>query len=254
MLFLSRQKFLKLILVGSTLLLALIITGCSGLEDELPENFGIPPTVASEFAVPTAAATPTKLPTLTPITNPTATPELPLKTIVIFDDGFQNGWELVGEDLFTEVTEEIIYDGAASLKVSPRLGFSRLYIVAGEQNRRPIRREDIITVSFYLNGGSTPIGFEDMTITAQGSNANTFWTRGDRSAITTSDSFFSETQLAFLGISEIPENTWARVEFQPLEQQFDPVYNNFTGFYLANSSTLLTPYYIDRIEILMVDV
>lgn len=252
--FLNKQNLRPAWLAALTALLSLVITACGLLEEEPIRNVGIAPTIASEFSIPTAAPTPTKLPTLTPITNPTQTPELPLKTIVIFDDGFQNGWELVGDDLFTEVTEEVTYDGSAALKISPRLGFSRLYIVTGEQNRRPIKRDDILLVSFYLNGGSSSIGYEDMTITAQGSNANTFWVRDDRSAITTSGAYFSETQLAFLGISTIPANTWARVEFQPLEQQFDPVYSNFTGFYLANSSSLLTPYYIDRIEILMVDI
>ncbi|MFT5193117.1 MAG: hypothetical protein ACI9EW_001187 [Cellvibrionaceae bacterium] len=234
--------------LGALLLLSVATTSCK--EDE---KFSGIPTIASQFSAPTPQATITRFPTLTPVHHETATPGLSLKTVVIFDDGFKNGWGLIGNDLFSEITEELTYDGDTSIKITPRLGFSRFYIISETENSPSIRREDIITVSFYLNGGSTPIGPEDMTITAQGSNTNTIWVQNDRSAIVESGISFSETQLAFLGISVIPADTWARLEFLPQEQEFDPFYTNFTGFYLSNSASLMTPYYIDRIEILMID-
>ncbi|MEM8856928.1 MAG: hypothetical protein AAGD96_01320 [Chloroflexota bacterium] len=221
-------------------------------EEDPGEYLGIP-TIAPEFGTPTPRPTFTRLPTLTPPINPTATREVALKSIVVFDDGFRNGWGVETDDLFAELVEENRYDGTQSLKVTPRLANSRIYIVANSDISTPVRREDIILVSFYLNGGPIPISFDDITVTAQGSNTNPYWLEDDRSAFTSAGATFQETQLAFLGISVIPEDTWARVEFSPLDQEFDPVYRNFTGIYLTNSPTLITPYYIDRIEILMVD-
>lgn len=227
-----------------------LLTSC---EDESDFGVGVVPTIAPEFDLPTPRPTFTRLPTLTPPTNPTATRELPLRSIVIFDDGFKNGWGYEADNLLVEVVDENRYDGDLSLKLTPRLANSRFYIVATSELNEPVLREDILVVSFYLNGGPSPIAFDDITVTAQGSNTNIFWSEGDRSALTTAGASFSETQLAFLGINVIPENTWARVELSPLDQEFDPVYRNFTGFYLTNSVSLITPYYVDRIEILMVD-
>lgn len=241
------QHLFRALLIVFVFICTAILAACRAEDEEL----GIP-TIAPEFSVPTALPTFTPLPTLTPIANPTATPELPLRTIVIYDDGFRNGWDFVAEDLFAESYSEIVFDGSAAMQVSPRLAFSKLYIVADSSNIEPIDRDDIINVSFYLYSDSA-IAFDDMTITAQGSNANIYWLENDRSAITTSDAYFSETQLAFLGIGTIPEQTWARVEFLPQEQQFDPVYDYFTGFIISNSPTFQSPFLIDRIEILMVD-
>ncbi|MFK7804091.1 MAG: hypothetical protein AB8G95_20830 [Anaerolineae bacterium] len=241
-----KLRFSQLLFIGTFFLLALLITACE--EDNL--NSGIP-TIAPEYLDPTPMATFTRLPTLTPITNPTATRELPLKTIVIFDDGFKNGWEMVPEDVFAEFTNELVYDGENSIKVSPRLDGSSIYIVVGPDSRVPIRREDIINISFYLNGASAPISFDEMTITAQGSNVSTSWNKNDRSAITSSDAVFQRTQLAFLGVSSIPADTWGRVEFSVQDQLFDPLYENLTGFYLSSYSNDLAPFYVDRIEILL---
>jgi len=245
----KQLRFSQLIFIGTLLLLTVFITAC----EEENKNIGVIPTIAPEYLDPTPIPTFTRLPTLTPVTNPTATPELPLKTIVIFDDGFKDGWQMVTEDLFAELTDELVYDGGTSIKASPRLDGSSLYIVTSPDNRVPIRREDILTISFYLNGASTPISFDEMTIAAQGSNINTYWSEDDRSAITSSDAVFQRTQIVFLGLSSIPADTWGRIEFPIQEQLFDPLYENFTGFYLSNYTQDLAPFYIDRIEILLVD-
>lgn len=231
-----------------SLLIITILVACQPEDDSI----GVIPTIAPEFEVPTPIPTFTALPTLTRIANPTPTAELPLKTILIYDDRFAPGWGLVGEDLLSEETEEVTFDGNQALKITPRLAFSQFYIVSTNDNREPVFRDDIIAVSFYLRSAEA-IAFDDMTITAQGSNDNIYWIEDDRSAITTSGARFEDTQLAFTGLGTIPPDTWARIEFLPQEQQFDPVYRNFTGFYLSNASTFLAPYYIDRIEILVVD-
>lgn len=242
------KKIVRSGLLIFSLLLITIMVACEP-EDE---SIGAIPTIAPEFSVPTPIPTFTALPTLTRIANPTATPELPLKTILIYDNKFEPGWGLETEDVFVETSEDITFDGSQALKVSPRLAFSKLFIVTTGDNRQPVFREDIIAVSFYLRSAE-PIAFDDMTITAQGSNDNIYWIENDRSAFTTSDVYFADTQLSFLGLGTIPADTWARVEFLPQEQQFDPVYRNFTGFFLSNASTFLESYYIDRIEILVVD-
>lgn len=245
----SQKK--KIISFGTIILGLLLITVLVACEPE-DESIGVIPTIAPEFEVPTPIPTFTALPTLTRISNPTPTPELPLKTILIYDDQFVPGWGLVGEDLLSEPSEDVAFDGTRALKITPRLAFSQFFIVATSDNREPVFRDDIIAVSFYLRS-TEPIAFDDMTITAQGSNENIYWIEDDRSAITTSGARFEDTQLAFTGLGTIPADTWARIEFLPQEQQFDPVYRNFTGFYLSNASTFLAPYYIDRIEILVVD-
>ena len=243
----KHKTFLRLFSILSIFTLVAVLASC----DSQPESFEIP-TIAPEFLLPTALPTFTPLPSLTPIANATATRELKFRTIVVYDNGFKNGWDMEGEDLFVEPVEDIVYDGNRALKVEPRLAFSRLHIVATEQNQDAVLRGDIVNISFYLRS-SEPIAFDDMTITAQGSNDNIFWGKNDRSAITTSGVSFEDTQLSFLGVGTIPEDTWARIEFAPQDQRFDPVYRFFTGVYLSNSSTFLAPYYIDRIEILMVD-
>ena len=243
------KKIFRLTFFILSTLIFTFVASCSLLEDE---KCGGGSTIAPEFGTPSPVPTFTALPTLTRISNPTATPEVPLKAIVIYDNGFAKGWGAVTEDLLLETSSDITFDGDEALKITPRLAFSRLFIVATEQNTEAVLRNDIEAVSFYLRSGQD-IAFDDMTITAQGSDANIFWIEDDRSAISRSGGFFSETQLSFLGIGTIPADTWARIEFLPLEQQFDPVYRNFTGFYLSNSETFLEPYYLDRIEILVVD-
>ncbi|MEM9773082.1 MAG: hypothetical protein AAF902_00780 [Chloroflexota bacterium] len=246
----SKKALIQFLTIVFVLLSISLLAAC---EEESDLGVGVVPTIAEDFQLPTPRPTFTRLPTLTPPTNPTATQEVPIRSVVVFDDGFKSGWGFETEDLFAELVEENRYDGTQSIKVTPRLASSRFYIVANSDLNDPIRREDILLVSFYLNGGPSAISFDDITVTAQGSNTNIFWSENDRSAFTTAGATFAETQLSFLGISVIPAETWARVEFSPLDQEFDPVYRNFTGIYLTNSGSLLTPYYIDRIEILMVE-
>ena len=98
--------------------LILSITAACGLLDE-NDNVGVIPTIAPEFGTASPMPTFTALPTLTPIANPTATPELPLRTIVVFDDEFARGWGVVTEDLLLEDSTELSFDSSFNCLNSP---------------------------------------------------------------------------------------------------------------------------------------
>ncbi|NJM04959.1 hypothetical protein HC891_00090 [Candidatus Gracilibacteria bacterium] len=129
-----------------------------------------------------------------------------------------------------------------------------IFFTLAEDADAPIRREDVLGLSFRINGGADYIGNDELAVSVIGSNAVPYFTRDKTTAQERADADleFSETRLYFLDINtDIPPDTWVEVVVWLDNLIFDPDYKYVTGFYIKNAPSFLNTYYIDEVKLLV---
>ena len=238
--------------VLTVLLIAAGLVGCGG-ETALPP----PPTISTFF---TGTAIPTIRPTFTPdgfglpTQTPRPTPDISYRNIVIFDDEVSDNWRLDADRMDFEITNRVVYSGSNAIRVSPEDDFAAFLVVVDEFTQIAYPKESIWGYSFYLSGGSGFLGHEDYALAAQGSNFYEYWLAFDESARVGEGPIFSESLLYYFQLNNaIPPNTWVQIEVALDDLIFDPPYSFFTGFYMKNDFGVSDTFYIDQIELILVE-
>jgi hypothetical protein len=217
------------------------------------------PTVASVFfEKETSTPHPTKTanPTLAPAPARTAASWDDVALIPVFVDALEPDWHLLENQgmVFDLENSEIVRSGTSAIKVSPQLDFSRLFFVLNPDSNNAYQRKHMVGLSMWINGGENWIGLSSLAFTITGSKIYPYWDEKDRSAYIDGKFPFSETRLYFMGFnSDIPPNTWVKVELFMEQLIFDPYYDYITGFYIKNDQGIYDTFYIDDVHLLMMD-
>lgn len=205
-----------------------------------PAESTLPPQVTAELQPPTLASAP---PTLIPTQ---------IITITIFDDTLNSSWQLLDTEGMTGdlASTDEVHTGRYSIAMTPSEDLSTLYFAVRSDAKDIYPQDQVLTLSFWLNGGNDFIAPEDLAVAIIGSNDYPYWVEGDKSVYIDEEFPFSETRLYFLDINNsIPEHTWVQVIVTLDELIFDPAYNYVTGFYLKNNEGFYNTVYIDDIEL-----
>jgi hypothetical protein len=228
------------------------------------------PTVAGIFKpdlTSTARAVPGKQPTESPdIANPLPTQPQDQAVVsedpqssngetdkTIFTDQLDANWTTVGQDVDINLnnTKET-FQGKQSIEVTPKKGFGSAYFVLGPNNTTAYTRSQILGVKFKLTGGDNSIEPSDLAIAILGSNQYTYYAANDHSVTSQYDPVFPETRLYHLQINQtIKPHVWVDITVWLDDLLYEPVYNNFTGFYIKNDETYLQKYYIDDVQLVL---
>ena len=251
---------------------ALLLLGCSqsGAADGDPLQTVAPPTVhpgltggntqaapgATAHATAGAAAPP---PTFEP-TAPaaTVTPETPVaRTITIFDEALDPDWTLSYSTPAEPVIESgVAYQGEVALAFSPTRAYAELIVALREDAALTLRRDEVISVQFWVNAGDGVIETGDLGLIVTGSDALTYYDPDDNSVEALVDECdpFCFTRLYFLGFNRaIPPDTWSEVRLRVDALQFDPLTEYVTGFIIASGETRYQTIYIDRVEVTLLE-
>jgi hypothetical protein len=234
---------------------------CSASEPAL-EVQPATPTVSALFdVVPTSAPIPVA-PTSTLVSEPAPSDTVPARVdetideLVIFDDALAADWSL-DESWSSELVldeETIVFAGAEAIAVTPQRERGAIFFTLSEDAEAPLRRDDVLGVSFRISGGAGYIGNDELAVSVVGSNALPYFTREKTAAQERADADleFSETRLYFLDINtDIPPDTWVEVVVWLDNLIFDPDYEYVTGFYIKNAPSFLNTYYIDDVKLLL---
>jgi hypothetical protein len=195
-------------------------------------------------------------------TSPGATPQPTRPTdknvrFVVYNELLNSNWTLDNSYgmAFQLGDETVAHRGDNSIAVSPRENYGALFFTVREDAKIQFPRERVLAISFWLYSGDDVIEIDDLLVQVQGSNENPYWTEDDNSAGgSREDAFFSATRLYYLGITNtIPPETWVKVELWLDNQVFDSDYKYLTGFAVFNDEMFLRTYYIDEVEILMLE-
>ena len=236
--------------------LCLLIVSCSPeeIDFKLTEEARAIPTTHPLFASPEATVdgevenrtlvteTPRIIPTINPVAPLTA-PDLVDRTQIInlpiFADTLEPNWALL-EYPGMEVDladEKVVHNGRMAVSMTPVDDFSRLFFVVDVNTEREYLRDEVLGLSFWLNGDNTRIELENLAVTVVGSNISPFWIGGDDSVVNETPvlPLFSETRLYDLNLNRsIPPYTWVEVQVWLDDLLFDPDYKYVTGFYIQN--------------------
>ncbi len=223
----------------------------------LTQNTAAVPTVASLFGPqesPTPRPLPTSFPTLPPF-RPAITRSQGI-TATIFTDDLNADWEIVpypGAVIDTS-SQLRTYEGEKSIAFTPEADFTQLFFALKLDAETAYRAEDVLGVSFWLNGGDDFIPLDQMALAVIGSNAYSYWNEDDNSVDLPLGETFSETRLYFLDLNRsIPPNTWVEV-YLPLDTLiYDPEYRYVVGFYLKNDEGFRNTVYVDNVSLLLVE-
>ncbi len=195
--------------------------------------------------------------------KPTAYPTVPVPTpdveyiqateIPVFTDSLSEGWALrasSGVDVDSEA-DKYVYEGDVSIAMTPNEDFGTM-MFAVEPEAEPIRRDELMGVSLWLNSGDDFLAMDEMSVTLIGSNEYTHWVPNDDSVIIDDNSFFSETRLYFLGLNRsIPAGEWVEVIVWLDNLPYDPDYTYLTGIYLKNDEDVRQTVYIDQVSLII---
>lgn len=230
-----------------------------------PEDFHITGGVESIFAAP-AAADPynqrnTPTPTVSAAGGPStptpaaASPEIETTTITLFDESVHADWEIIDiQSMDVEMTSTQALRGRTALALTPTDEFQQFFMVVRKNARSIYPRDRVLGLSLWINSGDEALYPEDLALTVVGSNRYPYWLAGDRSVAGDDENIFSETRLYFLGINtEIPPQTWVEVQVWLDDLLYDPDYEYVTGFYIKNDSLFQRTFYVDRIELILLD-
>jgi hypothetical protein len=208
---------------------------------------------AEETPVPTQQETSETLPTPTSLIPSPVLSQTEVITITIYDDQLNPGWKLVDtEGMSADLSStDYVHTGEYAIAMTPSQDFSTLYF-AVQMESEPYPQDQVISISFWLNGGTDFIAPEDLAVTIVGSNRYSYWVADDKSVYTNDEFPFSETRLSFLDINRsVAKDTWFDVILWPDELLFDPIYENITGFYIKNDEGFFNTIYIDDIQLTM---
>ncbi len=208
----------------------------------------------SSTSQPLPSPIPTSLP-FTPTSVPQPTREL-LTSIDIYADSLDPDWTIqedMGMDVEMDVTD-VIRGGRTAVSLTPNRDFGMAFFTINENSRQPYLRDEVVEISFWLNGGNRAIDPNSIIVTMAGSNNFPYWVEDDKSVINRGDtpSPFSKTQLYFLGFDNaIPPQTWVEVRIRLDELLYDPEYRYVTGFFIQNDEGFFQTIYIDDVKIKM---
>ncbi|MFO7682867.1 MAG: hypothetical protein R6X34_22740 [Chloroflexota bacterium] len=176
-----------------------------------------------------------------------------LITKTVYDDALDVNWELLPEEGMDVDLESMAHvrNGRYAIAMTPLDTWQRLYFAVRQDAAVSFPANDVLAISFWLNGGSDYIELHDLAFTVVGSNDYPYWVEGDRSAYYDDEFPFSETALYHLDLNgSIPPNTWVQVEVYIHELIYDPDYRFITGFYLKNADDFFNTVYVDDINII----
>lgn len=244
------------------LLLLLLVAGC-GANISAPRPAGpLPtPTVAAMFN-PVAIATPAPIPTSAPVSFPPreVDPDKQFEEIVIYDEELRAGWSLEqssGVRYDTAVSGRT-YSGSFATSITPLQEAGEFFLTVERGAQEVYTRDQVIGVSFWLNGGPFPISNDSLVMAVVGSNDYTYWVENDPSImlsgrVTQADAeLFSPTRLYYLGVNRtVPANQWVEVINWLDDRIYDVDYKYITGMYIRSDRTFFNPFYIDRITLLV---
>ena len=214
------------------------------------------PTVASlfgwrELSTPRPSSVP--LPTLAPYRPVLIQPEDEI-TFTIFADEMNSDWEILENPKSTVnlANDLYVFEGEKSIAFTPEADFTSLFFAVREDAETFFRAENVIGVSFWLNGGDDLIALDELAVSVIGSNKYPYWNPDDTSVKFPQGETFSETRLYYLGLNRsIPPDTWVEV-YLPLDILiYDPVYNNVVGFYLKNDEGFRNTIYLDNVRLIL---
>lgn len=203
-------------------------------------------------------ATPRPIPTLIPITPSSTQNALAeqLLDINIYTDDLNPDWVIQeghGMDIDAHHTA-IVHGGRTAIAATPTQGYGLLFFAIGANTNRYYLRDEVVEISFWLNGGDSAIALDDLLVTILGSNRYPYWVDGDNSVVNTNDNLplFSGTRLYFLDFNRpIPPQTWVNVRVRMEDRIYDPDYQYVTGFYIKNDEDFFETVYIDDVQIKM---
>lgn len=214
------------------------------------ENTPTPDGLAPETF--TATATP---PLLT-VPPPAEVTPLQVITTTLYADALSPNWQILDtEGITSDLTStDEVHTGRFSIAMTPSEDLSTFYFVVREDAQESYPQDQVLTLSFWINGGDDIIAPEDLAIAIIGSNDYPYWVEGDKSVYTDDEFPFSETRLYFLEFNtSIPSHTWVQVLVTLDDLIYDPVYNYVTGFYIKNDVGFYNTIYVDDIELVLLD-
>ncbi len=203
--------------------------------------------------------TPHPIPTSIPVTVPptqNAVQEEHFLDIDIYVDDFDPDWIFL-EDGGIEadtINDDIVRSGRRSIALTPEYGWGIAFFAIDKNASQIYLRDEVVEISFWLNGGDDIIELDDLLVTVVGSNNYPHWVDGDNSVINTSDDrpLFPGTRLSFLGLNHpIPPQTWVEVRVRLDSLIYEPDYQYVTGFYIKNDEEFLQTVFIDDVKIEM---
>jgi hypothetical protein len=215
------------------------------------------PTVASFFEV---VPTNTLYPTVTPIIT---TEEAPLRigvlenqpiTITVYANTLNPNWRIINSrrTVVNADSTDFVHSGDHAVALKFNDDFETAYFAVSPDSTETYLRDNVLAVSFWLNGGKNALTTSDLGVTVFGSNTYPYWVAGDNSVTNVVDPVFSETRLYDLGINRtIPPDTWVKIEVWLDDIIYDPLYSFFTGFYIKNDQGFLNTIYIDDVTLLV---
>lgn len=197
-------------------------------------------------------------PTGEPAPSATSRPVITSSTFMtrtIFGDELNEHWSLQNSQWVTITHEtEWVYDGTESLSFVPYEDFASLFFTVRQNKDVEYPRPLVYGVRFWLSGGDDYIELDDLAVTVVGSNQFSHWAPNDYSVRSSIEPVFSETHLEFLNLNQdIPPHEWVPVVLILNDLLYDPPYEYVTGFYIKNARGVLHPFYVDDVELIMVD-
>jgi len=223
----------------------------------IDQNDGIP-TVADYFQV---------VPTSTP--RPQGTPQTPnesafsetielsdYQVITIYDNSLDPNWQVINTDNIDYELDSSDYYRSRdrSIKISSQTGSGTVYFVVSPDTQEEYPYHQVIGLEFWINSGNSEIATDEVSVTILGSNDYVYYVDGDDSVTNEYDPIFSETRLYYLDINRtIPSDTWVKIEVRLDDLIYDPIYENVTGFYIKTSEDVIQEFFIDDIQLIMID-
>ncbi len=174
--------------------------------------------------------------------------------INIYTDNLDPDWVILEDGGIEADTanSDIVRSGRRSIALTPLYGWGIAFFAVDENANQVYLRDEVVEISFWLNGGDGIIELDDLLITVVGSNNTPYWVDGDDSVVSISDDrpLFPGTRLSFLGLNHaVPPQTWVEVRIRLNSLIYEPDYKYVTGFYIKNDEEFLQTVFVDDVKI-----
>jgi hypothetical protein len=185
----------------------------------------------------------------------TSRPVQKVVDVPIFDEQLSSDWSTEhssGMSFF--IGTERAHMSNVGIKVTPQKDFGMLFFTVKQDARETYGLDRVLGVSVWFNSGDQPLDPNNLSVTVVGSNDYTYWVPGDTSVATDSTHFFSESRLYYLGINNtVPPHTWVEAVVRLDRLPYEPDYKYVTGIYIKNDEWFRRTFYVDRINLLIVE-